>query len=245
MNKQIKKQMKELEALKLPELQARFAEIVGEETMAPNKKYLLRRIGEALEARALNAAVDESIEAPSSELADDSTTEALTEERIDEIVDNLFDNEEPADDGPAECALAEDEQAEGGIPTMNTKSRAMIPTSPPRLRARHLRLSTSPPFSSATSRSLAGPPRATMPPTSSGKSAKPNAARFPSARSRIAASPASLATSRYSRCAWNPTSSTSSTKPGSAEGSRAGWSCFGSLLETTSQASARSRSPRC
>jgi len=51
MNKEIRKQVKALEKLKLNELQARFAEIVGEETRAPNRKFLLRRIGEALEAQ--------------------------------------------------------------------------------------------------------------------------------------------------------------------------------------------------
>jgi len=40
-----------LSKLRLPELQARFAEIVGEPTRSPNKIFLLRKIGEALEAR--------------------------------------------------------------------------------------------------------------------------------------------------------------------------------------------------
>jgi hypothetical protein len=52
MNKEIKRQVKALERLRLPELQARFAEIVGEETRAPNRKFLLRRITEALQAQA-------------------------------------------------------------------------------------------------------------------------------------------------------------------------------------------------
>ena len=43
--------LESLSALRLPELQARFAEIVGEPTRSPNKTFLLRRIGEALEAR--------------------------------------------------------------------------------------------------------------------------------------------------------------------------------------------------
>lgn len=51
--------MKSLEKLRLPELQARFAEIVGEPTRSPNKKYLLRRITEALEAQAQEAAAGE------------------------------------------------------------------------------------------------------------------------------------------------------------------------------------------
>ncbi len=43
--------LESLSKLRLPELQARFAEIVGEATRSPNKTFLLRRIGEALEAR--------------------------------------------------------------------------------------------------------------------------------------------------------------------------------------------------
>ena len=50
-------QLEALQQLRLPELQARYAEIVGEPTRCPNKRYLLRRIGEALEARA--AVIDE------------------------------------------------------------------------------------------------------------------------------------------------------------------------------------------
>ena len=56
MNKEIRKQVKALEKLRLPELRARFAEVLGEETRAPNRAYLIRRITEALEARAEAAA---------------------------------------------------------------------------------------------------------------------------------------------------------------------------------------------
>lgn len=55
MNKKIQKKMDKMSELRLPELQARFAEIVGEPTRSPNKKFLLRRIGEVLEARAEEA----------------------------------------------------------------------------------------------------------------------------------------------------------------------------------------------
>lgn len=51
MRSDIQDQMHKLEELRLPELQARFAEIVGEPTRTPNKQYLLRRIAEALEAK--------------------------------------------------------------------------------------------------------------------------------------------------------------------------------------------------
>jgi len=50
MSTSIKQQSKALEKLRLPDLQARFTDIVGEPTRSPNKKYLLRRISEALEA---------------------------------------------------------------------------------------------------------------------------------------------------------------------------------------------------
>lgn len=43
--------LESLSKLRLPKLQARFAEIVGEPTRSPNKTFLVRRIGEALEAR--------------------------------------------------------------------------------------------------------------------------------------------------------------------------------------------------
>ncbi|MBN2530891.1 MAG: hypothetical protein JXR76_31180 [Deltaproteobacteria bacterium] len=33
-----------MEDMKLPELQQRFAEVTGEETKAPNKTYLIKRI---------------------------------------------------------------------------------------------------------------------------------------------------------------------------------------------------------
>jgi hypothetical protein len=47
MNKENKKRMRFMEELRLPELQARFHDIVGEPTRSPNKKFLLRRIAEA------------------------------------------------------------------------------------------------------------------------------------------------------------------------------------------------------
>lgn len=50
MNAITRKKVKALDKLRLPELQEKFAELVGEATRSPNKKYLIRRIGEALEA---------------------------------------------------------------------------------------------------------------------------------------------------------------------------------------------------
>ena len=51
MTETIQTQLDALAELRLPDLQERFAELVGEETRCPNKTYLLRRIREALEAR--------------------------------------------------------------------------------------------------------------------------------------------------------------------------------------------------
>jgi hypothetical protein len=56
MNKENKKRMRIMVELRLPELQARFHDIVGEATRSPNKKFLLRRVAEALEAQEQEAA---------------------------------------------------------------------------------------------------------------------------------------------------------------------------------------------
>lgn len=56
MNDTIRDEITRLEGLRLPELQARYAEVVGEATRCPNKRWLVRRIGEALaEAEAATA----------------------------------------------------------------------------------------------------------------------------------------------------------------------------------------------
>ncbi|MCZ2135398.1 MAG: hypothetical protein LC098_08225 [Burkholderiales bacterium] len=51
MNYPTRRTLKSLEALRLPELQAKYAELVGEKTRSPNKKHLLSKIAQALEAR--------------------------------------------------------------------------------------------------------------------------------------------------------------------------------------------------
>ena len=52
MDTNTKRQIKALEKLRLPELQARFAEVTGEATRSPNRTYLIRQITEALVAQA-------------------------------------------------------------------------------------------------------------------------------------------------------------------------------------------------
>ncbi|MDY0002194.1 MAG: ribbon-helix-helix protein, CopG family [Polyangia bacterium] len=52
MDANTKRQIKALEKLRLPELQARFAEVIGEPNRSPNRNFLIRRITEALTAQA-------------------------------------------------------------------------------------------------------------------------------------------------------------------------------------------------
>jgi len=79
MNKETKQQVKALEKLRLPELQARFAEIVGEESKAPNRKFLVRRITEALEAQAGDAPPAEAATKPAKQRAKAKPTKEATE----------------------------------------------------------------------------------------------------------------------------------------------------------------------
>jgi len=96
MNDSIRTQIESLDSLRLPELQARYAEVLGEETRCPNKRYLIRRITEALEAGGGEPAAAGTAEV---EVAEDAPAEAVTEA--------------VADDAPAETtgdeALADEE----------------------------------------------------------------------------------------------------------------------------------------
>ena len=61
---------RELDRLRLPELQDRFREVIGEETRCPNRTFLIRRITEAIAARAATSAEAEPAEpAPSPNVA--------------------------------------------------------------------------------------------------------------------------------------------------------------------------------
>ncbi|MBM4321008.1 MAG: hypothetical protein FJ125_13915 [Deltaproteobacteria bacterium] len=51
MKKSKSNETKALEKLRLPELQAKFAEVTGEKSRSPNRTFLIRRITEALAAR--------------------------------------------------------------------------------------------------------------------------------------------------------------------------------------------------
>lgn len=89
MNKENKKRMRIMEELRLPELQARFHDIVGEATRSPNKKFLLRRIAEALEAQEQEAAeaisTVEETEATAADPASANGEPKLTKLSVDEL----------------------------------------------------------------------------------------------------------------------------------------------------------------
>ena len=55
MSKTTRQQVDAIKKLRLPELQAKFAEVTGETTRSPNKTFLARRISEALQAAAASA----------------------------------------------------------------------------------------------------------------------------------------------------------------------------------------------
>ena len=50
MNEATRNLIASLEGMRLPELQAKYTEFVGEESRCPNKRFLIRRITEALQA---------------------------------------------------------------------------------------------------------------------------------------------------------------------------------------------------
>jgi hypothetical protein len=75
MNDTIRNEIEELKTLNLTELRARFAEVIGEPTKAVNKAHLVRRITEALEARAAETPAQDSVV----EALPDESTPAETE----------------------------------------------------------------------------------------------------------------------------------------------------------------------
>ncbi|ACY13303.1 hypothetical protein [Haliangium ochraceum] len=81
MNRKNKKRIESIKALRLPEIWEQFEEIVGESTRCPNKKYLLRRITESLEAQE-QAAADAAEAEPATDTAPGAEPEE-TEESAD------------------------------------------------------------------------------------------------------------------------------------------------------------------
>ena len=77
MNATTRKQIKALEKLRLPELQARYAEVLGEETRAPNRKFLIRKITEAMQAAAGTTEPAETAPAPEEEAPETTGVETV------------------------------------------------------------------------------------------------------------------------------------------------------------------------
>jgi len=73
MNDTIRTQIEALDSMRLPDLQARFAEVLGGETRCPNKRFLVRKITEALETGADDGPAND--EGDAGEAAADTATE--------------------------------------------------------------------------------------------------------------------------------------------------------------------------
>jgi len=117
----------DLEALRLPELQARYADVLGEETRCPNRRYLIRRITEALEAPAAES---------EAETAGESEAAAQTQDMPAEPAPQATDADAEAGatagtgtDGPAE---------EEGTPEPEAERRKLTQLSVEQLRERYL-----------------------------------------------------------------------------------------------------------
>ena len=76
----IKKEIAKLAKMKVNDLQAKFAEVTGEKTRSPNKTFLIRKITEALKAKATTDATGPPASAPTKATgkAGDPVTEKLT-----------------------------------------------------------------------------------------------------------------------------------------------------------------------
>ena len=84
-----KKQIAKLTTMKLNELQSKYAEVIGEKTRSPNRKFLIRKITEALQAA--SGSVGEKAASPSASAAAETavatnTTAAPVAEQVAEIV---------------------------------------------------------------------------------------------------------------------------------------------------------------
>lgn len=119
----------DLESLRLPELQQRFLEVVGEETRCPNRTFLIRRIEQALLQRA------EPPDAPASH--EETPTPAKPEEQPETAAQSeAVATEEEGDTGepaanPEEVAAAPEE-----TPTAEEHAEPSQQSAQPRKRAR-------------------------------------------------------------------------------------------------------------
>jgi len=90
-----KKQIASLDKMKLNELQARFAEVIGKKTRSPNRKFLVRKITEALQAAGSGtgekAATPSASTATETAVATNSATTAAptTEQLVENVPEKL------------------------------------------------------------------------------------------------------------------------------------------------------------
>ena len=82
-----KNEIAKLTKMKVNELQAKFAEVIGEKTRSPNKTFLIRKITEALKAKASTDATGTSASAPTKApgKAGGPVTEKLTRLDVSEL----------------------------------------------------------------------------------------------------------------------------------------------------------------
>ena len=118
MNDTIRTQIEALDGMRLPDLQTRYAEVLGEETRAPNRKFLIRKITEALEARGDDAPA-EATPAPTQAPTPEEATDAATTEPTPQDGAVATDATEPA---PQDAATEDGDGAEeAGAETRLTK----------------------------------------------------------------------------------------------------------------------------
>jgi hypothetical protein len=113
MNDTIRTQIETLNDMRLPELQARYAEVLGEETRAPNRTYLIRKITAALEARAADA--------PEAEAAQTQPEAPPPDEATEETADTPAPPDTATDDEAVEPAPPTETDNSDGEETKLTK----------------------------------------------------------------------------------------------------------------------------
>ncbi len=164
MNDTIRMQIDALDTLRLPELQARYAEVLGEETRCPNKRYLIRRITETLEAgtgetsaqndndaSAIETTPDEAIAEPANDTPiTDAPSESTSDgEEAAEHTDDASEVETTSGDAPPATA---DAPAQTDAPTGdddNDKATRLTKLSVPELQALYTEVVGRPTGSSA------------------------------------------------------------------------------------------------
>lgn len=110
---------RELDHLRLPELQQRYRIVVGEETRCPNRTFLIRKIAEALEARAAAT--------PSARPTDESPEPVSAAAPTEEITDTAsVEGPSHATTATVESSMASD-PADVAAPAAETAAPALTP----------------------------------------------------------------------------------------------------------------------